>query len=286
MKSSRLLITILCATNMIAIAIAVWQAGIISSLRLEQAAVRQDLRGALGAGVDKGKAGPVNQSEKERWELIKLRNETRDLRERLVEARASQPTGLQGLIRPLLSSGGSTPIRFRPEWKGMEGHATNTYAMAMRGVTNGTNAYLRFISLHTAAKASLAMGRTEEARHFAEDAMILNEKYSRGSPEKANGDVVHDANVVLGRIAADEGRLTDAKRHLLAAGETSGSPVLGSFGPNMGLAKDLLEKGEQVTVLQYFEQCRRFWGNNEKLNLWKKDVEEGRIPEFSGNLIY
>ena len=40
----------------------------------------------------------------------------------------------------------------------------------------------------------------------------------------------------------DEGRIEEAKRHLLAAGRSSGSPVLGSFGPNMSLAKDLLEK--------------------------------------------
>src|SRR4051794_11597260 len=125
MKNSRLLILILCVTNVIAIATVAWQAGTISSLRLEQAAVRQDLRSALAASLDRPKAAPVDQPEKERWELIKLRNETRDLRERLVEARASQPTGLQGLIRPLLHLGGSAPIRFRPEWKGMEGHATN-----------------------------------------------------------------------------------------------------------------------------------------------------------------
>jgi hypothetical protein len=97
---------------------------------------------------------------------------------------------------------------------------------------------------------------------------------------------VHDANVVLGRIAAEEGRLEEAKRHLLEAGRSAGSPVLGSFGPNMGLAKDLLERGEQATVLEYFELCRKFWSNHGKLDEWRKDVEAGRIPEFGGNLIY
>jgi hypothetical protein len=148
----------------------------------------------------------------------------------------------------------------RPEWKGMEQSATNNYARAMREVAKATNDYARCRALTTAAKANLAVGRTEEARRFAEDAMTLNEKYSRGSPEKAKGDVVHDANLVLGRIAVDEGRLDDAKRHLLAAGQSAGSPVLSSFGPNMGLAKDLLERGEQATVLKYFELCARFWG--------------------------
>ena len=117
--------------------------------------------------------------------------------------------------------------------------------------------------------------------------LVLNDKYSRGVPEKANGDVVHDGNLVLGRIAVDEGRIEDAKRLLLAAGKSSGSPVLGSFGPNMSLAKDLLEKGEQETVLQYFEMCRKFWSSGGgKLDEWTKDVQAGRIPDFGANLIY
>jgi hypothetical protein len=93
---------------------------------------------------------------------------------------------------------------------------------------------------------SLAVGRTEEARQFATDMMVLNEKYSRGVPEKANGDVVHNGNLVLGIIALDEGRIEEAKWRLLAAGRSTGSPVLGSFGPNMSLAKGLLAKGEPV----------------------------------------
>jgi hypothetical protein len=177
-------------------------------------------------------------------------------------------------------------MHFRPEWQGMESHASNNYVAAIGSVTNQTNEYARFLSLPRAAKMSLAVGRKEEARSFAEDAMALNEKYSRGDAEKLNGEVVHDANVVLGCIAVEEGRMEDAKRHILAAGQTTGSPVLGSFGPNMGLAKDLLEHGEQAAVLQYLESCKKFWSQNQKLDQWKKDVEAGRIPEFSANLIY
>ena len=287
MKASRLLLTILCATAVFAIAIVVWQARTIRGLRAERAALRQDLGIALAAALDKAPASAADQSRQGQLELIKLRHENRQLEESLVDARAAQPTGVKGLIRSLLPSGAAGPMQFRPEWKGMEQGASNNYVAAIRAVNNATNEYVRFLSLTTAAKAGFAVGRTEEARRFAEDAMILNDKYSRGSPEKANGDVVHDANLVLGRIAADEGRLEDAKRHLMAAGQTGGSPVLGSFGPNMGLAKDLLERGEQATVLKYFELCGKFWSyHQDKLDLWKKDVEAGRMPEFGGNLNY
>ncbi|HEV3240561.1 MAG TPA: RNA polymerase subunit sigma-24, partial [Casimicrobiaceae bacterium] len=82
-------------------------------------------------------------------------------------------------------------------------------------------------------------------------------------------------------------RMADAKQFLLKAGATRGSPQLDSFGPNMSLAKDLLEKGERDTVLQYFELCRKFWkldyGN---LDRWAQEVGAGKIPEFGANLVY
>lgn len=60
-----------------------------------------------------------------------------------------------------------------------------------------------------------------------------------------------------------------------------------SFGPNMTLAKDLLEKGEKKVVLDYFELCRKFWeARFSKLDAWKSDVEAGRMPDFGANLDY
>ena len=62
---------------------------------------------------------------------------------------------------------------------------------------------------------------------------------------------------------------------------------MNSFGPNMMLAKDLLEKGERDTVLQYFELCRKFWKMDwGKLNQWSKEVRMGQTPDFGANLIY
>jgi len=285
MKGSRLLITILCATTAIAVLIIFWQARTIRTLHREQAALRWDLRSALAAGLENSSASAMNSPEAQRLELIKLRHENRELRESLAKARSAQPTGVKEIIRSVLPSSAS-PVRVRPEWLHMQSHLSNIHARALSEVNNGTNEFVRFLSLNTAAKASLGMGRTEEARGFAEEAMLLREKYSGRAPQKANGEIVHDANLVLGRIAADEGRLEDAKQHLLAAGQATSGPVLSSFGPNMGLAKDLLERGKQATVLQYFELCRKFWSDTDKLDLWKKDVEAGRIPDFGSNLNY
>lgn len=101
------------------------------------------------------------------------------------------------------------------------------------------------------------------------------------------GNAVHKANLILGRVAVAEGRLGDAVTFLRAAGETPGSPQLNSFGPNMSLAKDILERGETAAVLAYFEACRVFWKmGGSQLDAWRRDVESGRIPNFGANLRY
>ncbi len=142
----------------------------------------------------------------------------------------------------------------------------------------------RFYALNDAAKESFVVGNVEDARHYATNLLALAQQF----PGDWNyGNAVQDGNLVLGRIAVKEGRLDDAKRYLLEAGKSSGSPQMNSFGPNMSLAKDLLEKGEKEAVLEYFGLCRRFWQmGGAELDQWTKDVEAGNTPDFGANLIY
>ena len=82
------------------------------------------------------------------------------------------------------------------------------------------------------------------------------------------GNAIHIGNLVLGRIALGSGDVAEAKRYLLESGKTIGSPQLNSFGPNMTLAKELLERGERQVVLDYFKLCAVFWKmENERLNI-------------------
>lgn len=102
-----------------------------------------------------------------------------------------------------------------------------------------------------------------------------------------DGQGIHDGHMVLGLVALHEGNVERAKQELLASGKTTGSPVLGSFGPNMSLAKALLEKGERDVVLQYFEECKQFWKlHPETLNAWSAAVRNGGLPNFGANLVY
>ena len=84
-----------------------------------------------------------------------------------------------------------------------------------------------------------------------------------------------------------EGRIADALIFLERSGQTTGSPQMNSFGPNMSLAKDLLEARETAAVLAYFERCRAFWKmGGSQLDTWAAEVRNGKIPNFGANLHY
>ena len=103
------------------------------------------------------------------------------------------------------------------------------------------------------------------------------------------GNIIHDANQILGRCALRAGKLADAKTYLLKAGATPGSPQLNSFGPQMLLARELVEKGEKETVLQYLDLVSLFWTPEQEpaepnqpheplIAGWKREISEGKIP--------
>ena len=96
---------------------------------------------------------------------------------------------------------------------------------------------------------------------------------------------MHHGNLILGRVALIEDDVERAKRHLLEAGRTSGSPSLRSFGPNMHLAQELLQRGEREVVLEYFDLCSKFWPRP-RLEEWADVVKAGGIPDFGANLNY
>jgi tetratricopeptide (TPR) repeat protein len=135
--------------------------------------------------------------------------------------------------------------------------------------------------LDEAAKIALAAGSYEKAAVYARE--LLTYALSEDCWEK--GNAVHDGNMVLGCVALRAGQTAIAKAHLMAAGRAEGSSHLNSFGPNMTLAKELLEAGERAAVLKYLRLCRRFWPD-EILGLWIEQIERGAIPEFGPHLYF
>lgn len=141
----------------------------------------------------------------------------------------------------------------------------------------------RFFRLPELARAAFEAGELEKAQQFSDQLLSAGKRY----PTNWHfGNAVHYANNMIGLIALRKGQIEEAKQSLLRAGATPGSPQLDTAGPSMGLAKELLEKGEQDIVLQYLKLCRRFWtGHDGKLDDWTRQVKAGAIPEFGSDLM-
>ena len=90
------------------------------------------------------------------------------------------------------------------------------------------------------------------------------------------GNAIYNGNVVLGLVALRQDNVADARRYLLESGKTPGSPVLGSFGPDFTLARELLEKGERDTVLEFLTLCKGFWKmGGDRLDAMTAEVRKG-----------
>ena len=147
---------------------------------------------------------------------------------------------------------------------------------------DGGNDSRQFYMLDEVTKAAVRAGAFDKAAEYAQE--LLSE-VAKNADDPNYGNAIHDGNIVLGRLALRHGDVKKAARLLLEAGRTPGSTQLNSFGPDMTLAQELLEKGEREVVLQYFALCHRFWGTGaQQLEAWSTTVREGGIPKFGANL--
>lgn len=142
----------------------------------------------------------------------------------------------------------------------------------------------RLYDLPEAAQAAFEAGEYQRAAAYSREALSLADR-----PEYANNnaDAIHYGNIVLGRIALQQGDVATASAYLLKAATVKGNPHLDTFGPNMILAKELLDKGERKSVVEYFDLCGKFWTNDDgKLSQWRSIVLAGSSPDFGANLRY
>ena len=144
--------------------------------------------------------------------------------------------------------------------------------------------YPRLLGLRSAAERALGRNHLEDAASLAAELLSLAEQFSA---DWYYGNAVYYGHLVLGEVALARGDKSGAATELLAAGRTRGSPQLNSFGPNMHLAKALLEAGERASVLEYLQSCEAFWAlGHRRLQDWAELVRNGGIPDFGANLGY
>lgn len=171
-----------------------------------------------------------------------------------------------------------------------------------------------FYALTRAAPVAYKAGNIAEATTLAK-ALLADAPQFKADWNYANA--VHVGHLILGRAALASGDVKEAKRQLLASAEEFGagvsvqpendsggtpkssfgaavyrrpyksSPQMDTFGPDMQLAKELLEKGEKETVIKYLDLCSAFWNKEfSKVDSWKSVIERGEMPDFGPNLIY
>jgi hypothetical protein len=166
-----------------------------------------------------------------------------------------------------------------------ENEALSQTALSIRerGLQNADSEE-RFDGLDALASTAFEAGDIPKAEQYARELLQMAPQHKQSWNY---GNAIHKGNIVLGRIALRHGDIPSAKQYLLAAGATPGSPQLDSFGPNMTLAKELLEKNEGEVVLAYLESCGKFWKlGGKNLKDWTAMIRGGAVPDFGANLIY
>lgn len=134
------------------------------------------------------------------------------------------------------------------------------------------------------AKLSFELGEDARAQSHASELLALAQRHPG---DETYGAALHDGHMVLGRLALKRKSVAEARAHLLDAGRTIGGSTLSSFGPNMGLAKDLLDQGERQVVIEYLRLCKNFWtGPHLPVDAWIAEIQAGRKPNFGPNLNY
>jgi hypothetical protein len=150
--------------------------------------------------------------------------------------------------------------------------------VAWENKTSGASGLELFYSLPELARRAINAGDLAKAENYSQQLLRLAPEY----PKDWNyGNAIFYGNFVLGRVELQRGNVAGAGHYLLSAGATPGSPQLRSFGPDMTLAKELLDKGQSDVVLQYLALCKNFWKMERgKLDRWSATIRNGGVPDF------
>jgi tetratricopeptide (TPR) repeat protein len=137
----------------------------------------------------------------------------------------------------------------------------------------------RFYSLEDLISAEYEKGNYEAAIEY------INEYLELAALYKGNwnfGNAIHDSYRYLGLISYNQGDLNQAAKYLVKSSESTGSPQLDTFGPELDLANLLLQEGKVEEVTIYLNGIKRFWEmDNGVIDNWLEQINNGERPDLS-----
>lgn len=127
-----------------------------------------------------------------------------------------------------------------------------------------------------------ALGFAFDGKAWKKVASLAKELQATSGDEKRPDEFwTHKVEMALGHVALESGDLLSARRHLVDSVGGQCQPGDDAFAPSMGLAKKLLDLGEQTVVLEYFALCAKFWKcGTAFLGEWTAQVRAGEVPDF------
>lgn len=126
------------------------------------------------------------------------------------------------------------------------------------------------------AQYAFLAGQLDQAEEIAKIMMKSDDPSSYTSRTQR-----YIAHIILGRVALERKQVERAKTHLKSATQCARGLLLTTYGPDMSLAKGLLDHGMQFVVLEYLKQ---FLSSPSKMNpffeKWIEEINAGKVPDF------
>ena len=174
------------------------------------------------------------------------------------------------------SRGSTTPGVDTPEVVAASAKALATLEANIQGAPTSRSGLVPHMGM-----LAFKVGDYTKAELYAQEALSYS---TQQGPHQAAQ--VFYGNEILGLVAVHAGNLALAEQYLLQSGRLKGSTRFAEFGPNMLLAKAVLDRGRRDVVLQFIDLCKEFWpaGSNTLLQ-WTGAIRAGATPDFGRNLI-